>query len=58
MKQWKVCVCVKVETASVDAPDGHEAAHAAMAKIEKEMAEKGYKVDRIWWEYFREEVPE
>ena len=31
---------------------------AAMDKIEKDVAEKGYKVDRIWWEYFREEVPE
>ena len=58
MKQWKVCVCVKVETAPVEAPGGYDAAQAAMAKIEKEMAERGYKVDRIWWEYFREEVPE
>ena len=58
MKQWKVCLCVKVETAPVEAHGGYDAVIAAMDKIEKDMAEKGYKVDRIWWEHFREEAPE
>ena len=58
MRQWKVGVCVKVESSPVECPDGHEAAHKVMDTIQKEMAEKGYKVDRIWWEYFREEEPE